>query len=67
MNDMEIIDKKKKMLVKAFKELEAMGYVIVGRQSYIQSTSGILCIHPINTGYLVNEIVLRLSESENSE
>ena len=64
---MEIIDERKKLLTKAFKELETMGYVVVGSQSYIQATSGILCIHPINTGYLVNEIVLRLSESENSE
>ena len=66
MSNMEVIDKRKKLLVVAFKELEAMGYVIVGRQSYIQSTSGILCIHPINTGHLVNEIVLRLNESESS-
>ena len=64
---MEIVNDKKKILIQVFKELEEMGYVIVGKQSYIQATSGILCIHPINTGHLVNEIVLRLNESESSE
>ena len=61
---MEIVDNKKKILIEAFKELERMGYVIVGGQSYIQATSGILCIHPINTGHLVNELSLRLNGSE---
>ena len=64
---MEVIDDKKKILIAAFKELEQMGYVVVGSQSYIQSTSGILCIHPINTGHLVNEISIRLSALEESE
>ena len=64
---MEIIDDKKKILTEAFKELETMGYVVVGAQSYIQATSGILCIHPINTGHLVNEIAVRLSAEEESE
>tara|TARA_Y100000034_G_scaffold110172_1_gene142107 strand:- start:134 stop:331 length:198 start_codon:yes stop_codon:yes gene_type:complete len=65
---MEIVDDKKKILIEAFKELEKMGYVIVGGQSYIQATSGILCIHPINTGHLVNELSLRLNGSkEDSE
>ena len=64
---MEIIDQRKKILTEAFKELEIMGYVIVGAQSYIQATSGILCIHPINTGHLVNEIAVRLSVEEESE
>ena len=41
-----------------------MGYVVVGAQSYIQATSGILCIHPINSGHLVNEISIRLSGLE---
>ena len=44
-----------------------MGYVIVGSQSYIQATSGILCIHPINTGHLANEISVRLNGLEDSE
>ena len=66
-NDMEIVSDKKKILIAAFKELEAMGYVVVGGQSYIQTTSGILCIHPINTGHLVNEISVRLSALEESE
>ena len=61
---MEIVDNKKKILIEAFKELEKMGYVIVGGQSYIQATSGILCIHPINTGHLVNELSIRLNGSE---
>ena len=61
---MQIINDKKKILTAIFKELEAMGYVVVGSQSYIQSTSGILCIHPINTGHLVNEISIRLSGLE---
>tara|TARA_Y100000310_G_C20548662_1_gene746908 strand:+ start:33 stop:230 length:198 start_codon:yes stop_codon:yes gene_type:complete len=60
----EIVDNKKKILIEAFKELEKMGYVIVGGQSYIQATSGILCIHPINTGHLVNELSIRLNGSE---
>ena len=60
-SNMEIIDDKKKILIAAFKELEQMGYVVVGTQSYLQSTSGILCIHPINTGHLVNELSLRLN------
>ena len=64
---MEIIDQRKKLLTEAFKELETMGYVVVGSQSYIQATSGILCIHPINTGHLVNEISIRLSAVEESE
>ena len=64
---MEIIDERKKILTAAFKELEIMGYVVVGSQSYIQATSGILCIHPINTGHLVNEISIRLSAVEESE
>ena len=64
---MEIIDERKKLLTKAFKELETMGYVVVGSQSYIQATSGILCIHPINTGHLVNEIAVRLNAEEESE
>ena len=64
---MEIIDNKKKILAEAFKELEKMGYVVVGGQSYIQATSGILCIHPINTGHLVNEIAVRLNALEESE
>tara|TARA_Y100000310_G_scaffold149832_1_gene149214 strand:+ start:1091 stop:1285 length:195 start_codon:yes stop_codon:yes gene_type:complete len=64
---MEIIDERKKILTAAFKELETMGYVVVGSQSYIQATSGILCIHPINTGHLVNEIAVRLSAEEESE
>ena len=64
---MEIIDQRKKLLTKAFKELETMGYVVVGSQSYIQATSGILCIHPINTGHLVNEISIRISAEEESE
>lgn len=64
---MEIIDQRKKILTEAFKELEIMGYVIVGAQSYIQATSGILCIHPINTGHLVNEIAVRLNAEEESE
>ena len=64
---MEIIEENKKLLRAAFKELESMGYVVVGSQSYIQSTSGILCIHPINNGHLVNEIALRLNASEESE
>ena len=64
---MEIIDERKKILTEAFKELEIMGYVVVGAQSYIQATSGILCIHPINTGHLVNEIAVRLSAEEESE
>ena len=64
---MEIIDDKKKILTAAFKELEAMGYVVVGAQSYIQATSGILCIHPINSCHLVNEISIRLSDSEDFE
>ena len=61
---MEIVNDKKKILVKAFKELEDMGYVVVGSQSYIQATSGILCIHPINTGHLINELSIRLNGSE---
>ena len=61
---MEIVNNKKKILIEAFKELERMGYVIVGGQSYIQATSGILCIHPINTGHLVNELSIRLNGSE---
>ena len=64
MNNNEIMDDKKKILAAAFKELEIMGYVIVGSQSYIQATSGILCIHPINTGHLINEVAVRLSASE---
>ena len=64
---MEIIDQRKKILTEAFKELEIMGYVVVGSQSYIQATSGILCIHPINTGHLVNEIAVRLNAEEESE
>ena len=64
---MEVIDERKKILTAAFKELEIMGYVIVGAQSYIQATSGILCIHPINTGHLVNEIAVRLNAEEESE
>lgn len=64
---MEVIDERKKILTAAFKELEIMGYVVVGSQSYIQATSGILCIHPINTGHLVNEIAVRLSVEEESE
>ena len=65
--NMEIVDDKKKILTEAFKELETMGYVVVGAQSYIQATSGILCIHPINTGHLVNEISVRLNGSKDSE
>ena len=64
---MEVIDERKKILTAAFKELEIMGYVVVGSQSYIQATSGILCIHPINTGHLVNEIAVRLNAEEESE
>ena len=64
---MEIIDKKKKMLTEAFREMEAMGYVVVGGQSYVESTSGILCIHPINTGHLINELAVRLSALEEPE
>ena len=64
---MEIIDKKKKMLTEAFKEMEAMGCVVVGGQSFLESTSGILCIHPINTGHLVNELAIRLSALEEPE
>ena len=64
---MEIVDDKKKILTEAFKELETMGYVVVGSQSYIQATSGILCIHPINTGHLVNEISVRLNGLEDPE
>ena len=64
---MEIVEEKKKLIGDILKELESMGYVIVGGQSYIQSTSGILCIHPINTGHLVNEISVRLSALEESE
>ena len=65
---MEIVNDKKKILIQVFKELEEMGYVIVGKQSYIQATSGILCIHPINTGHLVNELSIRLNGSDkNSE
>ena len=58
---MQIIDERKRLIVAALKELEDMGYVIVGKQSYIQSTSGILCIHPINSGHLANEISIRLN------
>ena len=61
---MEILNDKKKILVEVFKELEDMGYVVVGSQSYIQATSGILCIHPINTGHLINELSIRLNGSE---
>ena len=61
---MEVIEDKKKILTAAFKELEDMGYIVVGAQSYIQATSGILCIHPINNGHLINEISIRLSGLE---
>jgi len=64
---MEIIDKKKKMLTKAFREMEAMGYVVVGGQSYVESTSGLLCLHPINNGHLINELAVRLSALEEPE
>ena len=64
---MEIIDRKKKILTEAFKEMEAMGYVVVGGQSYVESTSGILCIHPINSGHLINELAIRLSALEEPE
>ena len=64
---MEIIDKKKKILTEAFREMEAMGCVVVGGQSYVESTSGILCIHPINTGHLINELAVRLSALEEPE
>jgi len=64
---MEIIDKKKKMLTEAFREMEAMGYVVVGGQSYVESTSGLLCIHPINNGHLINELAVRLSALEKPE
>ena len=64
---MEIVEEKKKLIGDILKELESMGYVIVGGQSYIQSTSGILCIHPINSSHLVTEISLRLNDSEESE
>jgi hypothetical protein len=64
---MEIIDKNKLILTAAFKEMEALGCVVVGGQSFLEATSGILCIHPINTGHLINEIAVRLSASEDSE
>ena len=64
---MEIINDKKKLLIEVFKELEDMGYVVVGAQSHLQATSGILCIHPINTGHLINEKSVRLNASEDSE
>ena len=64
---MEIIDKKKKILTEAFREMEAMGGVVVGGQSYVESTSGILCIHPINTGHLINELAVRLNALEEPE
>ena len=64
---MEIIDKKKKMLTEAFREMESMGYVVVGGQSFLESTSGILCVHPINTGHLINELAVRLSALEEPE
>ena len=64
---MEIIDKNKLILTAAFKEMEALGCVVVGGQSFLESTSGILCIHPINTGHLINELAVRLSASEDSE
>ena len=64
---MEIIDKNKLILTAAFKEMEALGCVVVGGQSFLESTSGILCIHPINNGHLINEIAIRLSALEESE
>ena len=67
MNNMGIIDKNKLILTAAFKEMEALGYVVVGGQSYVESTSGILCIHPINSGHLINELAVRLSALEEPE
>ena len=64
---MEIIDKNKLILTAAFKEMEALGCVVVGGQSFLESTSGILCIHPINTGHLINELAIRLSALEEPE
>tara|TARA_R110000824_G_scaffold77651_4_gene196324 strand:+ start:1453 stop:1647 length:195 start_codon:yes stop_codon:yes gene_type:complete len=64
---MEIMDNKKKILTAAFKEMEAMGCVVVGGQSFLESTSGILCIHPINSGHLINELAIRLSALEKPE
>ena len=62
--DNEQLDKNKKLLAAVFKEIEAMGHVVVGKQSYIESISGLLCIHPINIGHLINEISARLTALE---
>ena len=62
--DNEQLDKNKKLLAAVFREIEEMGHVVVGKQSYVESISGIVCIHPINTGHLINEIAYRITDAE---
>tara|TARA_R110000824_G_scaffold106287_2_gene251103 strand:+ start:360 stop:563 length:204 start_codon:yes stop_codon:yes gene_type:complete len=64
MDNTESIDRNKKLLAIVFKEIENMGHVVVGKQSYIESISGLICIHPINIGHLINEISARLTAAE---
>ena len=57
----------KELILEVLKQVEALGYVIIGGNSFVQTTNGVVCLHPINKDFLANEINDRLTDLEESE
>ena len=57
----------KEMILEVLKQVESLGYVIIGGTSFIQTTNGVVCLHPVNKDFLANEISKRFTDSEEAE
>ena len=57
----------KELILEVLKQVESLGYVIVGNNSFIQTTNGVVCLHPINKDFLATEINDRLTDLEEAE
>tara|TARA_Y100001973_G_scaffold13536_1_gene19065 strand:+ start:2148 stop:2366 length:219 start_codon:yes stop_codon:yes gene_type:complete len=60
-------NKDEQLIAQALEELQAMGYVIVGKQSYLHTSNGILCVHPINNDYIASVIVDKIKNKNLKE
>lgn len=61
------LEEDKELILEILNQIESLGYVIVGGTSFIQTTNGVVCIHPVNKDFLATEISEKLTDSEEAE
>ena len=57
---MELVDSRQELIAEILRELDDMGFVIVGKMSHIQVSEGVVCVHPINKDFIALEVDQRL-------